>query len=104
MTATQSSCQPTHVHASSTAHAQHYVASLTIVLVNLTFLRGKSSALLTGFVARPRAQKMSHLTSRPFADLIKLATSLEEMAFTKAAGSQVGSLHSPVCSSHLGYV
>lgn len=36
---------------------------------------------------------MSHLTSRPFADLIKLATGLEELAFNKAAGSQVGSLY-----------
>ena len=41
---------------------------------------------------------MSHLTSRPFADLIKLATGLEELAFNKAAGSQVGSLQIPTCS------
>ena len=38
---------------------------------------------------------MSHLTSWPLADLYKLATSLEDMAFTKAAGSQVRWLPCP---------
>lgn len=56
-------------------------------------LRGKD-AFVFDFASRCRAQKMSHLTSRPFVDLVKLATSLEDMAFKKAAGSQVGKLPS----------
>ena len=48
-----------------------------------------------------RAQKMSHLTARPLAELHKLATSLEEVAFSKAQGNQVSlvvELSTSMCS------
>ena len=80
--AVQSISRKTHV-------LQEPYPHLAIVLRGkgtLRLLRSGSCLLLC------RATKMSQLTSRPWPELQKLSSDLENMAFTKANGNQVSYL------------